>query len=147
MLKPSRTYRKWSSMIQRCTNPKHPAFAYYGGRGIKVCGEWHYSFKAFKDALGEAPGGLWLDRIDNAKGYEPGNCRWVTPKQSASNRRKRGPNVNRLSIRQQAIAAGIPYIRVIQRLHAGWKMREALSIPVLKPGAQTLDIRKKIRPD
>ena len=30
-----------SSMIQRCENPKRQQYSRYGGRGIKVCEEWH----------------------------------------------------------------------------------------------------------
>jgi len=30
--------------------------------------------------------GLDLDRIDNNKGYRPGNCRWVTRKVNARNK-------------------------------------------------------------
>ena len=32
-----------SSMIQRCENPKRQQYSRYGGRGIKVCEEWHNS--------------------------------------------------------------------------------------------------------
>jgi hypothetical protein len=31
--------------------------------------------------------GLYLDRIDNYKGYNPKNCRWVTNEVSLSNKR------------------------------------------------------------
>ena len=130
-----RMRRKWDSMIGRCHRESHPSYGYYGGRGIKVCERWMGSFEAFFEDMGEAPEGYWLDRIDNSKGYEPGNCRWVTPKESASNRKQRSQVKG--SIRQLARSAGMPYQRVIQRVRAGWELEKALNIPVQKRGAMT----------
>ena len=31
-----RSYRTWKGMIARCTDIKHPQYAYYGGRGITI---------------------------------------------------------------------------------------------------------------
>lgn len=84
----SPTYGSWSAMIQRCTNPNHSSFQNYGGRGIKVCDRW-FRFKNFLTDMGDRPIGCTLDRFpDNNGNYEPGNCRWATPKQQASNKRR-----------------------------------------------------------
>ena len=83
----SRTYESWAHMRQRCTNPNHKSYRYYGGRGITVCDRWLRSFENFYTDMGERPEGTSLDRIDNSKGYEPGNCRWATPIEQGRNRR------------------------------------------------------------
>jgi hypothetical protein len=83
---PSGTYTCWGNMRARCHNPKNKRFADYGAVGIVVCERWRNSFAAFLADMGEQPHGMQIDRIDNDKGYEPGNCRWVTPKQNMANR-------------------------------------------------------------
>lgn len=76
-----------SSMIQRCENPKRQQYSRYGGRGIKVCEEWH-NYEIFRKwALENGyrhP--LKLDRIDNNGNYEPSNCRWISKKEQMNNR-------------------------------------------------------------
>lgn len=84
----SNTYSSWRCMKCRCLNPNHSHFEYYGGRGVTICDRWKNSFKSFLEDMGEAPAGLTLDRIDNSKGYEPGNCRWATPKEQSNNTRR-----------------------------------------------------------
>lgn len=73
--------------IARCHNPQHGQYKYYGGRGITVCSRWRESFDNFLIDMGVRPEGLTLDRIENDKGYEPGNCRWATRKEQTANRR------------------------------------------------------------
>lgn len=80
-------YDVWAEMIQRCTNPKHRRYADYGGRGISVCERWRRSFNTFFTDMGERPRGLTLERRDNDRGYEPGNCYWATPTEQNLNKR------------------------------------------------------------
>lgn len=84
----SATHYAWTNMIARCTNPKRPDYRYYGARGIFVCDRWLNSFAAFLADMGERPSaGHSIDRIDNAKGYGPENCRWATKDQQMQNTR------------------------------------------------------------
>ena len=85
-----RVYRIWNAMRQRCHNPNQPHYERYGGRGITVCDEWRKSFEAFYRDMGDPPSpDHSIDRIDNDRGYEPGNCRWATAAQQNRNQRKR----------------------------------------------------------
>jgi len=96
-LKEQETRRRYfmvlSGMKNRCHNPNSPAYKDYGGRGITVCDEWRNSFELFYDYVSRLDhfneAGRSLDRIDNNKGYCPGNVRWATAKEQANNKRKR----------------------------------------------------------
>ncbi len=76
----------WRTMRDRCCNPNHKAYRYYGGRGITVCDRW-MEYENFLADMGHRPSKLHsLDRIDNNKGYEPGNCRWATRSEQQKNK-------------------------------------------------------------
>ena len=81
-------YIAWMAMKERCLNSKNKGFPGYGGRGITVCDRWKNSFENFIADMGSRPSARHsLDRIDNDRGYEPGNCRWATPEEQQGNRR------------------------------------------------------------
>jgi AP2 domain len=85
----SSIYRRWNQMLQRCENPNSKEFHNYGGRGIKVCKRWH-DFRNFVADVGlPSQPDYELDRIDNDRGYEPGNIRWTTQAIQIRNQRKR----------------------------------------------------------
>ena len=73
-------------MISRCENPNNEDYYNYGARGIAVCPEWRHDFARFFADMGPRPEGGSIDRIDNDKGYEPGNCRWVPASEQSRNR-------------------------------------------------------------
>ena len=86
LCKRSRTYASWTMMKQRCYNKNNVSFPRYGGSGVTVCERWE-QFINFLADMGERPAGKTLDRIDRTGDYEPGNCRWATPKEQAANRK------------------------------------------------------------
>lgn len=84
-------YQALINAIHRCHNSKSAAYANYGGRGIYVCDEWRGidGYTKFIAHIGpKADKALTLDRIDNDRGYEPGNVRWATRAEQQVNRRK-----------------------------------------------------------
>ncbi len=82
-------YRSWSSMKDRCLNPKKETYHHYGGRGIKICDRWLNSFENFLEDMGKKPSPKHsLDRYPNKDGnYEKSNCRWATQKEQMGNLR------------------------------------------------------------
>lgn len=74
-------------MRHRCNNPSAADWANYGGRGIVVCERWD-SFETFLADMGPRPSRSHsIERNDNERGYEPGNCRWATAAEQGRNTR------------------------------------------------------------
>lgn len=83
-------YQAWRGMMARCYDQAHVGYKNYGARGITVCQAWHdpAAYIAWiEQNLGPRPGGCTLDRIDNDRGYEPGNLRWATHAEQVKNQR------------------------------------------------------------
>lgn len=83
----TRIYSKWRSMLSRCRNPRNINYKNYGGRGITVSDSW-LDFENFYGDMGDPPTDKHqIDRINNEGNYEASNCRWVTNKENARNKR------------------------------------------------------------
>lgn len=81
-------YHIWKGMRKRCRGGDDIHKKYYTSRGIMVCNEWddYLNFKEWALSHGYEDG-LTIDRIDNFKGYNPDNCRWIPMFEQASNKR------------------------------------------------------------
>lgn len=137
----SRLYVVWRDMKRRCTNPHSKDFINYGARGIKVCKDWE-NFKIFeewaiKNGYDEKAqkGKCTLDRINNNGNYQPNNCRWVTAKEQANNRKSNHYitiNNKTHTIAQWAEIYQIkPYI-ITNRIRRNWNEIDAVITPLKK---------------
>ncbi len=127
------TYNVWAGMIQRCTNPNFSQFNRYGGRGIGVPDKWRV-FAGFLEDMGERPGGMTIERLDNDAGYSNDNCRWASQRDQARNR-STTHWVEHEGVRLPLVAwadrAGIKYKVLHARLvKYGWPIERALTTPV-----------------
>ena len=80
--------RKWFAIKIRCEDPTSRYWHRYGGRGIKLSEEFKDPrvFVEYVRGLPDASKDLQIDRIDNDKGYERGNLRWVDCRTNCNNR-------------------------------------------------------------
>lgn len=132
-------YFTWRNIVNRCTNPRNDSYAYYGGRGIQVCDEWHDSFNVFLGYISSLPDfgvrNYTIDRIDNSLGYYPGNLRWVSRKIQQRNRRGNhllSHDGKTQSIAEWADEYNLKWITLNSRLRKGWSVERALITPVKK---------------
>ena len=129
-------YSTWISMKTRCYNKKFHAYKHYGGRGITVCDRWLKSFDNFYEDMGPKPTPEHsIDRIDNNKGYSPGNCKWVTINEQANNRRNNHNitlDCTTKTISQWGDEIGINSSVISLRLRRGWDSEKALTTPIKK---------------
>jgi hypothetical protein len=132
----NRLYNIWAKMIERCYNKKRPAYKNYGGRGIRVSKVWRWDYTKFKTwaLLNGYSDNLELDRKDNNKGYKASNCRWVSNKVNARNKRN-----NRLITcfgETKCLAAWgedkrckVSWMTLQKRLDSNWTIKKAITTP------------------
>jgi hypothetical protein len=120
-------YPTWSSMVNRCGNPKSKDYKDYGARGISVCDEWVNDPVKFICDMGERPDGFSLDRIDNDRGYSKDNCRWADKRTQMKNRRVTAKLDNGMSINDVAKKTGLDSRTVYMRKYRGWTDNEIIS--------------------
>jgi hypothetical protein len=131
-------------MRARCSNPKSDNYAYYGGRGIKVCDRWISSYENFLADMGIRPKGHTLEREDVNGNYDPGNCSWLDQKKQARNTRTSSlytMNGETLCLAEWVERFNAKYSMVHLRLQRGYGIREALQAPARITKTLTFDGR------
>lgn len=132
-------------MRSRCRpGGTHRSAAYYGNKGIRVCPEWG-AFEVFRSwALDNGyRDDLTIDRIDNARGYEPANCRWadwLTQGRNTSRNVHVTVKGEEMVLSVALARAGISYSCFKSRRLAGLTIEEALS---LAPRRGRLSVRER----
>lgn len=127
-------YYTWSNMRRRCEDSASQDYAYYGGRGITLCQEWHDAAVFVSWALASGyKAGLTIDRIDNNGNYCPSNCRWVSRKVQARNTRRNNLltyNGETRCIVEWSDVTGIAEATIRCRVRRyGWDIAKALTTP------------------
>ena len=132
----TKLYEIWTSMHGRCKHKSYQSYKYYGGRGICVCDDWKDYLKFKELALSHGyEDGLSLDRIDNNSQYCPENCRFVTMKQQANNRKTNvffELNGVVHTLAEWSDITGIKYQTLFSRIKRGWSFEDAINKPVRK---------------
>lgn len=129
-------YNTWRDMKIRCYNEKSPSYKNYGGRGITVYSEWLDDFTTFYNwSINNGyKKGLSIDRINVNGNYEPNNCRWVTRKEQANNKRNNiliTYNNETHNISEWGNITGINQARIRERIvKLKWTVEKALTTPI-----------------
>lgn len=121
-------------MTRRCTNQNFKQYKDYGGRGIKICKRWR-KFPNFLKDMGEPPTKQHtLDRINNNGNYCKSNCRWVTRKIQARN--KRNNRIETYNGKTQCLTDWAKEFNINKEtlrnrvVNLGWSIKKALITPI-----------------
>lgn len=127
-------YRAWQNIKNRCYKKNGIDYKNYGARGITMDEAWFSSFSAFylgvKDGYEE---GKSIDRINNEKGYVPGNIRWATREEQQNNTRRciyyeyQG---ERLTLKQISRRIGMHYQTFMSRIKRWGSIEKAITQPL-----------------
>lgn len=140
-------YRAWAHLKARCSNPNVHNYADYGGRGIR---NDYNDFAEFIADVGRRPSKSHsIDRIENDGHYSPGNCRWATRVEQATNNRRNKKITHRertLTIAEWSRETGIDHATIWSRWKAGYTPEKILMIGKQSGGKRiSPEVRQAIR--
>ena len=132
--------KRWRHLLHKFDDPAHPLYPWFGRKKISLHRPWRQfeAFRAWAEASGYRPG-LWLTRVDQRKGFEPANCRWMPPSEAMQQPKfeyRRASPRNPLEAfgeskspyawsHDRRCAVSVNTLR--RRLRAGWNPEDALT--------------------
>jgi hypothetical protein len=133
----TRLYQIFHCMLKRCYNENASNYERYGGRGIRICDEWHNDFLAFRKwALSHGYNdNLSIDRINPNDNYRPENCRWVDATTQVRNRRNTmflTFHGVKKTVAEWAAILGIKRATLARRIRTGMTVEKAMTGALLK---------------
>jgi len=141
-----RLYNIWKHIKNRCLNPKNDNYRNYGGRGIGICDRWNESYENFKDDMNDlyskhikefGNANTTIERLDNNKGYYPGNCVFATKAEQSRNQRIKS---NQRKFKAVRVSDGVVETHNSQTKFArkhNISRRNMFNILKLRPGCKT----------
>ncbi|MPM20898.1 hypothetical protein SDC9_67336 [bioreactor metagenome] len=113
-------------MKSRCLYPTDKGYIHYGGRGIKLCSEWHSFVPFYEWAIKNGyRDDLTIERINVNGDYEPSNCTFIPRCDQAKNKtntvRIYDSTGNGLSIKELSLMLGIS-----QKTIYDWRKNEGI---------------------
>jgi hypothetical protein len=130
--------KAWRAIKYRTSSNYFQSDLYYD-KGVKVCEEWLNNFDSFYlwSIQNGYKKGLHIDRIDSNGDYSPENCRVVTPKINANNKKDthyvtyNGETVA-LKIILDTLGKSDMYYTIRGRIKRGWNEQKAIDTPIRK---------------
>ena len=115
-------YIAWQNMKKRCNNANTDFYKWYGERGIIYDPKWETFEGFYQDMFETWEEGLTIDRIDVNGNYNKENCRWITMKEQACNRRSNiliNINGQEKLLSEWSNISGVPFGTIWSRLNNG----------------------------
>ena len=107
-IKRKKIYDTWYNMFQRCYNPNHRFYQWYGKKGIIMCDSWidptpvknikGPSTTQGRENFYDDMESTWteekntIDRIDKDGNYEKENCQWLSQSENTRKRNEESGN-------------------------------------------------------
>lgn len=110
----------------------------YKKKDIKLCDEWQDFMNFYNWAINNGyKKNLQIDRINGNKGYNPENCRFVTPKENVRNREN--TIIVNYNGKKEVLCKILEeknkmknYSTIIGRIKRGWSIEKAIDFPIKK---------------